>query len=93
MMKFFKTLVDANLPGLTYRHLLHHLTALVSNARTQLHKQVYHSVAKCIAAITLQAQNDAIPVAKEFLAEIQNPRNDFHLVFCLLTIGEIGRHL
>lgn len=24
--------------------------------------------------------------------EIQNPRNDAHLVFCLLTIGEIGRY-
>lgn len=97
MMNFFRTLVDANLPNLGYRNLLQHLTQLVSQARTQLHKQVYHSVAKCIAAITLQAQNEALNVATHFTIEIhqhwQNARNDHLLVFCLLTIGEIGRHL
>lgn len=91
-MKFFQTLVDANLPGCSYRHLLQRLTLLVHDARQPLHKQVYHSVAKCIAAITLQAPNDALAVAIEFLTEIQNPRNDSHLVFCLWTIGEIGRY-
>lgn len=40
MLKFFQTLVDANLHGLTYRHLLQRLTGLVYNARVQLHKQV-----------------------------------------------------
>lgn len=40
MLKFFQTLVDANLHGLTYRHLLQRLTGLVYNARNQLHKQV-----------------------------------------------------
>lgn len=54
MMKFFQTLVDANLPGLSFRNLLQRLMGLVHNARNPLHKQVYHSVAKCIAAITLQ---------------------------------------
>ncbi|XP_063702337.1 cullin-associated NEDD8-dissociated protein 1 [Culicoides brevitarsis] len=92
MMKFFQTLVDANLPGLNYRHLLQRLMFLVHNAAGPLHKQVYHSVAKCIAAITIQSPNDAIPVCTEFLGEIQNPRSDAQLVFCLLTVGEIGRH-
>lgn len=58
-----------------------------------LHKQAYHSLAKCIAALTLQVPEEAIPVATEFLKEIQNRRSDSHLVFYLLTIGEIGRHL
>lgn len=55
--------------------------------------QAYHSLAKCVAALTIQAHNEAVPLAVELLQEIKKKRNDSHLVFCLLTIGEIGRHL
>lgn len=46
-----------------------------------------------MAALTLQVQNEAIPLANELLGDIQKKRSDEHVVFCLLTIGEIGRHL
>lgn len=55
--------------------------------------QAYHSLAKCVAALTLQMPSEAVPLAHELLLDIQKRRNDSHLVFCLLTIGEIGRHL
>lgn len=90
-LNLFQALVQANLPGLTYRHLLAMLMQPVHNPQGQLHKQAYHSLAKCIAALTLQMPTEAIPIANEFLAEIQNRRSDLHLVFYLLTIGEIGR--
>lgn len=55
--------------------------------------QAFHSIAKCVAALTLQVQDQAVPLANELLVDIQKKRSDAHTVFCLLTIGEIGRHL
>lgn len=88
----FQALVHAQLPGLSYRQLLEMLRAPVS-ANIQLHKQAFHSIAKCAAALTLQVQNEAIPLANELLQEIHQKRTDTQIIFCLLTIGEIGRHL
>lgn len=46
-----------------------------------------------MAALTLQVQDEAVPLAVELLQNIQKKRADAETVFCLLTIGEIGRHL
>lgn len=93
-LDLFQALVHANLPGLSYRQILEMLMSPVLNQQPghPLHKQAYHSLAKCVAALTLQVPTEAIPVAAELLQNIQKPRTDSHLVFCLLTIGEIGRH-
>lgn len=92
-LNLFQALVQANLPGLTYRHLLNMLMQPVLELQqNQLHKQAYHSLAKCIAALTLQMPSEAVPIASEFLMGIQQRRSDFHLIFYLLTIGEIGRY-
>lgn len=95
MLDLFQALVHAQLPGLGYRQLLEMLRAPVFNtsANIQLHKHAFHSIAKCVAALTLQVQNEAIPLANELLQEIHQKRTDTQIVFCLLTIGEIGRHL
>ena len=90
-LNLFQSLVQANLPGLGYRQLLAMLMQPVTNPQQQLHKQAFYSLSKSIAALTLQMPNEAIPIATEFLHEIQNRRSDSHLVFYLLTIGEIGR--
>lgn len=55
--------------------------------------QAYHSLAKCVAALTLQVQQESVPLAVELLTAIQRNNCDSQLVFCLLAIGEIGRHL
>lgn len=92
-LNLFQALVQANLPGLTYRHLLTMLMQPVAELQqNQLHKQAYHSLAKCIAALTLQMPSEAVTIANEFLLGIQSRRSDFHLIFYLLTIGEIGRY-
>ncbi|KAH8389456.1 cullin-associated NEDD8-dissociated protein 1 [Drosophila serrata] len=57
----------------------------------QLHKQAYHSSAKCIAALTQQCPQVATPLATKLITDLQK-RNDTEIIFCLLTIGEIGRH-
>lgn len=94
-LKFFQALVQANLPGLMYRDLLNRLMSPVVGQKAGgqlLHKQAYHSLAKCVAAITLQVPVEAVPVASQLLQEVQGRPSDSYLVFCLLTIGEIGRH-
>lgn len=92
-LNLFQGLVQANLPGLTYRHLLNMLMQPVLDLQQhQLHKQAYHSLAKCIAALTLQMPSEAETIATEFLMGIQQRRSDNHLIFYLLTIGEIGRY-
>lgn len=89
-MKFFQALVQTNLPNLTYRVLLDRLMEL-DLRQTALHKQAYHSLAKCVAAITLQVPQEAVPVATRLLQEMGRAQ-DAYLVFYLLTVGEIGRH-
>lgn len=95
-LNLFQALVQAKLPGLGYRQLLDMLRLPVINPQSTivLHKQAYHSTAKCVAALVINVPGEAIVLATEMLAEIlQGIRSDSHLVFCLLTIGEIGRHL
>uniref|UniRef100_A0A6B2EGK5 Putative tata-binding protein-interacting protein n=1 Tax=Phlebotomus kandelakii TaxID=1109342 RepID=A0A6B2EGK5_9DIPT len=93
-LKFFQALVQANLPRLSYNYLLEMLmTPVIGQQSGQvLHKQAYHSLAKCVAAITLQVPAQAEIVAAQLLHDIQDRKSDTYLVFCLLTIGEIGRH-
>lgn len=93
-LNLFQALVQANLQGLSYRNLLTMLMQPIVNQASQppLHKQAYHSIAKCVAAITLQMPSEAIPIASEFLAELQKKHSDIHVMFYLLTVGEIGRY-
>lgn len=96
-LEFFQALVQANIQGLSYRHILEMLMQPVNKQLQQpvgytLHKQAFHSLAKCVAALTLQVPAEALPVARDLLHNIQNPRTDSHLVFYLLAVGEIGRH-
>lgn len=92
-MKFFQAIVETNLPTLSYTDMLNRLMDLEGNkGNGTLHKQSYHSLAKCVAAITLQCPNEAVRVATLLLKEIQRVPESY-LVFYLLTIGEIGRYL
>lgn len=100
-------MVKTNIPGLDYRSLLKKLMepvliAPVSTAPSfpnavehdQLHKQAFHSLAKCVAALTQQCPHEAIPLATQLLNDLRKGAtiSDTQLVFCLLAIGEIGRH-
>ncbi|XP_037960682.1 cullin-associated NEDD8-dissociated protein 1 [Teleopsis dalmanni] len=103
-LDLFRGLVCTQLPGLDYNSLLKKLmepmtsrndnSVNVVNTNEQLHKQAYHSLAKCIAALTQQCPQEAVPLAKRLLSDLQRHSSvtDTQLVFCLLTVGEIGRH-
>jgi cullin-associated NEDD8-dissociated protein 1 len=55
--------------------------------------QAFHSLAKCVAALTVTWQQEALTVVEQFLRDVQNPRSDAQHIFALLIIGEIGRHM
>ncbi|XP_063225020.1 cullin-associated NEDD8-dissociated protein 1 [Bacillus rossius redtenbacheri] len=103
MLEFFQALAKAGLPGMGYRDLLNMLVApIASNASggndrsggiSLLHKQAFHSLAKCVAALTVAWQHEAFNVVQQFLCDIQTPMSDAQHVFALLVIGEIGRHV
>ena len=94
MLEFFQALVQANIPGLSYRELLALLVAPVSQTQ-QLHKQAYHSLAKCAAALTITWHQEAPSVVQEFLKDVENQQTatDARHIFALFVIGEIGRHV
>lgn len=92
-LDLFQALVQAKLPGLSYTQLLEKLMEPVMGFQSeQLHKQAFHSLAKCVAALTQQSPMESVPLASKLLFDIKQIHSDSHLVFCLLTIGEIGRH-
>ncbi|XP_066581205.1 cullin-associated NEDD8-dissociated protein 1 [Prorops nasuta] len=91
MLEFFQALVEAEIPGLGYRALLSMLIMPVS--QSVLHKQAYHSLAKCAAALTISRPGEAKAVVGQFLSDVQNPQSDAQHIFALLVIGEIGRHV
>ncbi|CAK9808310.1 Cullin-associated NEDD8-dissociated protein 1 [Anthophora quadrimaculata] len=91
MLEFFQALVQADIPGLGYRELLSMLLFPVS--QSVLHKQAYHSLAKCAAALTITWHQEAQAVVEQFLKDVQSPQSDAQHIFALLVIGEIGRHV
>lgn len=97
MLEFFKSLVKCNLPGLSYDCLLRLLLMPISNLSTNqqaaLHKQAFYSLAKCVAAITVVCQSQALPVIPQFINEIQTATSDSQQIFALLVVGEIGREM
>ncbi|XP_001606869.2 cullin-associated NEDD8-dissociated protein 1 [Nasonia vitripennis] len=92
MLEFFQALVQAGIPELGYRELLSLLVAPVNQIQ-QLHKQAYHSLAKCAAALTITWHQEAQGVVEEFLKDVQKQPTDARHIFALLVIGEIGRHV
>ncbi|KAH8244135.1 cullin-associated NEDD8-dissociated protein 1 [Drosophila bipectinata] len=105
-LELFQALVQTQLTGLDYQSLVSKLmgpvlagggdgssraTGGAPSEQVQLHKQAYHSSAKCIAALTQQCPQVATPLATKLITDLQK-RNDTEIIFCLLTIGEIGRH-
>lgn len=101
MLEFFQALVLSYLPGLGYRELLQKLISPIyhhveshSSPSHSIHKQAYHSIAKCVAAMTVTCPHEALPIVQQFLQELQIHRNiDSIQLFAVLAIGEIGKHI
>lgn len=102
MLEFFQALVPCNIPSLGYKELLQMLISPIylstpatqpPNSNLTVHKQAFHSIAKCVAALTVMCPHEAVSVVNQFIADVQNPRTDSIHLFALLAIGEIGKHI
>ncbi|XP_050418505.1 cullin-associated NEDD8-dissociated protein 1 [Patella vulgata] len=59
-----------------------------------IHKQAFHSIAKCVAALTTINPEKAGNVVNQFVCDIKNPKStDSIVLFSLLALGEIGKHI
>ncbi|CAG9132398.1 unnamed protein product [Plutella xylostella] len=98
MVGVLRALVAAGVPGCGRRELL---ALLVAPVQLQQHagtahatKQAFHSLAKCVAAVVVEAGGaEARAAVKQFLQDASEPSSDAAHMFALLAVAEIGKHL
>ncbi|KAK2158819.1 hypothetical protein LSH36_163g01004 [Paralvinella palmiformis] len=98
MMEFFQAVVAAGNPGLRYSDLLTMITQLVYNPTTAtglaVHKQAFHSIAKCVSALTVSCPNESPGIVSQLINDIKNPKSsDSIKLLALLSLGEIGKYI
>ena len=101
LLEFFQALVVTGLPKLGFKDLLQMLINPVYNPVHQcssnvfaVHKQAFHSIAKCVAALTVKNSSESNSVVNQFVKDIKNAKSsDSVKLFSLLALGEIGRHI
>jgi len=93
LLDFFQILVLKSFPNLNFEELLLNLIQPVYKS-SNLHKQAYHSIAKCVSAISIVENKRALETVKRFIKDIvANKNQDSIQAFALLTIGEIGKRV
>ncbi|XP_012944580.1 cullin-associated NEDD8-dissociated protein 1 [Aplysia californica] len=97
VLEFFRALITLGLPKLGFRDLLQMLNMPVYDPRNStgpIHRQAYHSIARCVAALTEMSPLEASKVVSQFVSDIKNPKSTEHIVlFALLALGEIGKNI
>ncbi|CAG5130228.1 unnamed protein product [Candidula unifasciata] len=97
VLEFFRALIALNLPKLGFRDLLQMLIMPVYDTRPSsgsIHRQAYHSIARCVAALTEMSPLEASSIVSQFVSDIKNPKSTEHIVlFSLLALGEIGKNI
>lgn len=97
VLDFFQALVRSSFPGLDYTTLVEQLIAPIystnPNPGPPLHKQAYHSIAKCVAAISIIDPEQSILSVKNFIPHTLEESPPQIRLFALLTIGEIGKNV
>lgn len=101
VLEFFQALVGSGFPGLDYFTLVNQLNAPIYMVNHQgeqlhppLHKQAYHSIAKCIASISIIDHKRSLKAVRHFIRDIEEHSHSPCIqMFALLTIGEIGKNV
>ncbi|XP_062521004.1 cullin-associated NEDD8-dissociated protein 1-like isoform X2 [Corticium candelabrum] len=100
LLSFLHQLVLAGLPGLQFNDILKLLTETVYNPIPMsptgtsfiVHKQAFHSIAKCSAVLCVARPEQGIAVVTQLMAEIKNKETpDSVRLYALLSLGEIGK--
>lgn len=92
-------LVTSGMKGMGFKDLFQMLVTPIyssSHASQQIviHKQAFHSIAKCVAALAMSCPYDGKSVVNQFVRDIQSEKvADPLRLFSLLSLGEIGRHI
>lgn len=56
--------------------------------------QAFHSIAKCVAALTMKCPGEVNNVVTQFVKDVKNSKStDSIRFFALLALGEIGKHM
>lgn len=110
MVTFLKELVKSGEAGFSYNEMLKVLTediynppaadeskgasAASSSTSLAIHKMAFHSIAKCVAELTLVCQDESQSVIQKFVADIKSTSTSASArLFSLLALGEIGSHI
>ncbi|XP_020625713.1 cullin-associated NEDD8-dissociated protein 1-like [Orbicella faveolata] len=92
-------LVMSGMKGMGFKDLFQMLVSPIyssshGNQQTVIHKQAFHSIAKCVAALAMSCPSDGQSVVNQFVKDIQSAKvSDPVRLFSLLSLGEIGRHI
>uniref|UniRef100_A0A670I7M7 Cullin associated and neddylation dissociated 2 (putative) n=1 Tax=Podarcis muralis TaxID=64176 RepID=A0A670I7M7_PODMU len=97
IVDFFQALVVTKTVNMSYAELMKQLTSPIyssspSGASANLHKQAYHSVAKCVAALSSVCPKEAPGVVNQFIQDVKNPKSSAAVkMLAFLSLAEIGR--
>lgn len=97
IVDFFQALVVTKTVNMSYAELMKQLTSPIyssssSGASVNLHKQAYHSVAKCVAALSSVCPKEAPGVVNQFIQDVKNPKSSAAVkMLAFLSLAEIGR--
>ncbi|NWQ60243.1 CAND1 protein, partial [Neopipo cinnamomea] len=97
IIDFFQALVLMKTATTGYAELMKQLTAPVyssgsAGAPPTLHKQAYHSVAKCVAALSSACPKEAPVTVNQFVQDVKSPKSSAAVqVLAFLSLAEMGR--
>ncbi|NXI58463.1 CAND1 protein, partial [Chloroceryle aenea] len=97
ILDFFQALVLTKTPTMGHSELMKQLTAPVypsssAGASATLHKQAYHSVAKCVAALSSACPKEAPATVNQFIQDVKSPKSSAAVqVLAFLSLAEMGR--
>ncbi|XP_054834133.1 cullin-associated NEDD8-dissociated protein 1-like isoform X1 [Eublepharis macularius] len=99
IVDFFQALVVTKTVNMNYTELMKRLTNPIYSsspgvASVSLHKQAYHSVAKCVSALTSVCPKEAPGVVNQFIQDVKNPKSSAAVkMLAFLSLAEIGRSM
>ncbi|XP_068108853.1 cullin-associated NEDD8-dissociated protein 1-like [Hyperolius riggenbachi] len=92
ILSFLKALVTSHTPHLGYADLFKQLTGPVTSSGPTLHKQAFHSVAKCVASLASACPKESNASITQFIQDAKSTRVGDHVkVLAFLTLAEVGR--
>lgn len=93
---FLQALVGTRPPCVAYAELMRQLTAPVyeqaSDGGSGLHKQVFHSLARCVAALAAACPQEAAGTANRLVCDAKSPDTSTAVkVLAFLSLAEVGQ--